>query len=87
MEGADLESCLKALDNSGARIVLIEKQAPAGLCAALENAGYVLAKLDTMSHAAGFRGLRHGYFAAQLANAEAVTGAACEAQKGEGIAE
>ena len=28
----------------------------------------------------------HRYFAAQLANAEAI-GAACEAQKGEGIAE
>ena len=85
VEGADLESCLKALDNSGAKIVLIEKQAPAGLCAALENSGYVLAKLDTMSTRPASEGA-DGYFAAQLANAEAI-GAACEAQKGEGIAE
>ena len=51
-EGYDarsLDAVLKRLDASGARVVLIERQAPAALIAALEASGYRVAKLDVLS--------------------------------------
>ena len=45
----ELEECLQRLDKSGARVVLIEAQAPISLIMALEAAGYRVAKLDVLS--------------------------------------
>lgn len=45
----DLEALLDALEESGARVVFIEEQAPAHLVQALEAAGYPVAKIDTLT--------------------------------------
>lgn len=45
----ELEACVKALSESDAQIVLIEKQAPQNLCRKLENEGYILARMDILS--------------------------------------
>ena len=47
--GAELQNCLDALEKSGARVVLIERQAPAALVRALEDAGYAVARIDIFS--------------------------------------
>ena len=80
LEGADLESCLEALQSCSASVILLEKQAPAKLCAALEAAGYVLAKLDTMSTRPASE-CANGYYDAQRHNAEAI-GMACDTLAG-----
>ena len=49
MEDRDLEACLDRLKKAGAKAILIEKQAPQAIVEALENAGYVVARLDVMS--------------------------------------
>ncbi len=45
----DLEALLDALEKSGAEVVFIEEQAPTHLTAALEAAGYSVAKIDTLT--------------------------------------
>ena len=49
MEDRDLEACLERLEEAGAKIILIEKQAPQALVEALQDAGYAVARLDVMS--------------------------------------
>lgn len=50
----DLELLLEDLAASGAQVVLIERQAPDHLVAALEESGYTVARIDTlMTHYAG----------------------------------
>ena len=69
-----LESCLNTLQESGAKIVLIERQAPKPLLDALEDAGYVVAQMDVLSTWGETDGFE-GYFTAQRANAEAAANA------------
>lgn len=45
----DLEALLEALAESGAQTVFLEEQAPAHLVGALEEAGYPVARLDTLT--------------------------------------
>ena len=72
--GADLDDLLEALAESGAEVVLIERQAPQNLIEALESAGYTVARLDTlMTHAAD--GDREAYERAMLENAEVIAAA------------
>lgn len=61
-----------------ARVVLIEKQAPAALIEILEGAGYVVARVDVLSTGRPDMGA-DVYFTAQLANAEAIAQAFTEA--------
>lgn len=68
---ADLEACLQALQESGAQVILIEKQAPQALCEALEGAGYRLARMDTLSTRRAADG-SDGYFEAQRSNVQAL---------------
>jgi len=69
--GSGLESLLEELSQCEARVILIEKQAPSELVLALEDAGYSVALIDTMSSfAMGAAG--EGYISAQLANAGAI---------------
>lgn len=44
-----LAACLEVLAAYESKVILIEKQAPAGFCAALERAGYKVVRLDTLS--------------------------------------
>ena len=72
--GADLDDLLETLAESGAEVVLIERQAPQNLIEALESAGYTVARLDTlMTHAAD--GDREAYEHAMLENAEIIAAA------------
>ena len=71
IEGTDLDTCLETLGGCDAKYILIEQQAPAALCSALEAAGYVLIKMDTLSTGKASDGVE-GYFDAQLANAAAI---------------
>lgn len=68
VEGADLENCLSALKNSGAELILIEKQAPQRFCEALEASGYRVVRLDTLSTRYAAEGWE-GYFDALRENA------------------
>ena len=66
-----LEKCLDTMRESGARVALIERQAPAAFVRALEEAGFRVARLDilsTRSEAAGFE----TYLNVQRANAAAL---------------
>lgn len=74
VSGTELENCLSTLAGSEARVVLIEKQAPAGLCKALQTAGYSVAKLDTMSTRSAAEG-SEGYFEAHRENVQAINDA------------
>lgn len=69
--GDNLENCLKALEENGIRLVLIEKQAPSALVAALQDAGYTVAQLDTMSTLAEVDGAK-GYMQVLESNARIV---------------
>lgn len=69
--GDALKDCIERLDASGAKVVLIEKQAPASLIESLESAGFAVARLDVLSthrEADGF----DGYVEAQMNNARAI---------------
>lgn len=69
--GNDLEDLMAALAASGAKIVLLERQAPQNLTEALEAAGYVCVRIDTlMTHPAD--GDAAAYERIMLANAKAV---------------
>ena len=67
----DVDDCLEQLSSMDARVVLVEKQAPPSLTEALEEAGYIVARLDVFSTGRADMGAE-GYFAAQEENARAV---------------
>lgn len=69
--GTELDDCLKQLEGCGAKVVLIERQAPASLTRALEAAGYAVAKLDILSTHREGEGF-DTYIDAQEANAAAI---------------
>lgn len=62
---------LGALAETGAQVILIEKQAPAELAAALAAAGYAVGKIDILSSYALDAGFE-GYIAAQIENARTI---------------
>lgn len=69
--GDPLTDLLDDLSATGARVILIEKQAPAELTDALAAAGYAVARIDVMSSFALDAGYE-GYIGAQTANAHAI---------------
>ena len=71
MDDSALNDLLAALDECGARVALIERQAPQSLREALESAGVSVAALDALATRRAAEGYE-GYFAAQRANAAAV---------------
>lgn len=75
--GNHLTDCLDALKEAGTEVVLIERQAPSQLVDALEESGFTVAMLDTMSTLSESDGAE-GYFDALESNAMAVA-AACRA--------
>ena len=80
----ELEKCLETAHASGAKVVLIERQAPQSLIEALESEGFAIAKLDvlaTLGESDGFE----GYFDAQRANAASAAKAVMHANGQEGI--
>lgn len=71
LSGTGLEQCLSALEESGAKVILIEKQAPQSLLNALKAAGYAVAPMDILSTRTANEGY-NGLFEAYRANAEAL---------------
>ena len=71
-----LTNCLERLSESGARLILIERQAPQSFVDALEQAGYAVARIDIFSTHRQGEGF-DDYIDAQLKNAEAI----CDAFK------
>lgn len=71
---SELSACLEELSQSGARVVLLEKQAPLHLVDALSEAGYAVARLDVLSTLREDMGSQ-AYFDALLENARAVAAA------------
>ena len=78
--GDNLESCLEALNKMGAQVVLIEKQAPSALVDAIEDAGFAVVRLETMSTLSEKDGAE-GYFDALESNADAIA-AVCSLIRG-----
>lgn len=72
--GAGLEDAIAAFDKTGAEVILIEKQAPTELIRALEDAGYTVALIDTMSAYSSDDGA-DAYIETQRANAQAIADA------------
>ncbi len=66
----DLAALLETLETSGARVILIEEQAPDHLIDALEEAGYPVARIDTLT-AHGADGDAGAYERIMLENAQA----------------
>ena len=66
-----LSDCLERMKASGARVALIEKQAPQPFVEALETAGFVVARLDVFSAHFEGRGFED-YIDIQTANAQAL---------------
>lgn len=75
----DIDDCLEALDAMDARVVLIERQAPAATVEALREAGYAVALIDTLSTLRADQGAE-AYFTAQLENARAIAEAFAQAE-------
>ena len=75
----DTEACLAQLAAMDANVVLVEKQAPASLTDALEEAGYIVSRIDVLSTRRADMGAE-GYFAAQMENAQAVAEAFAQAE-------
>lgn len=71
---SELESCIEQLQSGDVEIVLIEKQAPQSLIAALESAGFKVAQIDTMATRRENEG-SDGFFEAQRENTQAVLNA------------
>lgn len=69
-----LEKCIARLKENESRVILIEKQAPAAFCSALENAGFRLARMDVLSTQPESAGVQ-AYFDALLANGSAIQAA------------
>ena len=82
MADEELRRCLERLAACGAKVVLIEKQAPAQLIRALEEAGYSAAKLDVFTTGREGEGFEH-YLQAQIDNARAISEAFERAANGE----
>lgn len=78
--GKQLDDCLETLEKAGTRLVLIEEQAPYALVKTLEDARYVVVKLDTMSSMAEKDGIS-GYLQVLKRNAGAIA-AACKMIQG-----
>ena len=74
----ELDRCLEQLEASGARVILIEKQAPQMLTDALAAAGYAVARLDVFSAHREGEGFE-AYIEQQSANARAVFDAFAQA--------
>ena len=72
------EEALETLSQSGARVVLIEKQAPEALVKRLEADGYRVALIDTLSTGNETMGA-DGYYAAMKNNARALKAALADA--------
>lgn len=72
--GTGLADAISAFDETGARVILIEKQAPAELIQALEDAGYTVVLIDIMS-AYSSADDAHAYIETQLSNAQAIADA------------
>jgi ABC-type Zn uptake system ZnuABC Zn-binding protein ZnuA len=72
--GDELAQCIETLKASGARVVLIEQQAPKPLVDALTEAGFAVARIDILSTRGEIDGAE-GYFEAQRANASALAAA------------
>ena len=66
-----LRACVDRISESGAKVILIERQAPLRLIDALEDAGLSVARLDVFSTGREGRGFEH-YIQAQLDNAAAL---------------
>lgn len=66
----ELETAVQALTESGAQAVLIERQAPQSLLRALEDAGFAVARIDTLT--AHTEPDAQRYFTAMEENAQAV---------------
>jgi len=71
MQDFEIEACLETLSNADTKLILIEKQAPQSLCRSLEDAGYFLVKMDTLSTRRADEGFE-AYFDAQRENASAL---------------
>ena len=67
----ELADCLERLSRSGAKVVMIERQAPKALVDALEGAGYAVARIDILSTHREGEGF-DGYIRAQHENATAI---------------
>lgn len=67
----ELKKIMETLSQSGAQAVLIEKQAPEALIAALEEAGYRVALIDTLSTGSCSGGAQ-AYIERMTKNAEAI---------------
>ena len=72
--GEDLEACIKTILDNGAKIVLIEEQAPKSLVHDLEANGFVVAQLDIMNAHEESEGYS-AYINALLGNAQSVANA------------
>ena len=71
----ELQSCLERLSQSGAKVVLIERQAPQRFVEALENAGYRVARIDIFSTHGEDNGGFADYIETQRNNAAAIKAA------------
>ena len=76
----ELEECLERLAKSGAKLVLIEKQAPKPLVDALEAAGFSVARIDIFSTQRDPNGFDN-YIRVQTENARAIRKALDAIQK------
>lgn len=80
VQGYDWENCLEVLNDSDSRIVLLEKQAPQNLVASLQDAGFIVVKMDTTSTRRADEGA-DGYFEAHRENVQALLSAFEEASR------
>ncbi len=79
-----LRACIDRLNESDAKVVLIERQAPQRLVEALESAGFCVARLNIFSTGREGQGF-DAYIQAQLENAEAIKNAFVRADSGEDL--
>lgn len=71
LEDYDFESCLQMLSAYQSRVILIEKQAPFSLIQALQDAGYKVIPMDTLSTRRADEGF-DGYIDAHRENVQAI---------------
>lgn len=77
MSDEEFERCVQALNDAVVQVVLLEKQAPQRLVKALTDAGFIVAKLDTLSTGRAQTGAED-YFEALRENAQALRDAFTE---------
>lgn len=80
LSGNALEECLDWMEESEARLVLIEKQAPQALLEALKSSGYAVAAMDVLSTRSATEGAE-GFIKAFEYNAEALAQAIAETDR------